>query len=142
MRIDSTVPSQPPMEPSQALHRHRPGRHHRAQHAASAPPTAAGTPASTSALTDATQPNRPSATSEPAPGRTVEGGRLMGDMNGDGKVDQTDVDAFVLALTDRKAYVARYGEENYKNGDFHGTGTITFADIDAFQEVLSRGVKA
>ncbi len=62
----------------------------------------------------------------------------MGDMNGDGKVDQSDVDAFVLAVTDRAAYVAKYGEENYLNGDFSGKGSVTFEDINAFREAVSQ----
>ncbi len=110
--------------PHQHVGRHRHGRR-----------TAAQAPANQAASTQKTDP------AKLEPGNTTTG--LMGDMNGDGKVDQNDVDAFVLAMSDREAYIAKYGEENYKHGDFGGTGTINFSDIDAFRKALSaNGIQA
>ena len=121
-----------------APHQHS-GRNHRGRRAASA----AQVPEAPAKPTTMSDPNaaklvRPETPSQTAPRVKNATARLMGDMNGDGKVDQNDVDAFVLAISDREAYVKQYGEENYRNGDFRGTGTITFDDIGAFRKALSQ----
>ena len=153
MQIENTGGGRVQVDLTQTFRRNRSTRYHRAQHAKpmtmpqaseampkpAAAPTTAKSPA---AVTDAAQLTRPAVTSEPPPNPGTKREQLMGDMNGDGKVDQADVDAFVLALSDRAAYVAQYGEENYANGDFKGSGTITFADINPFREALSQGIKA
>ena len=69
-------------------------------------------------------------------------GRLMGDMNGDGKVDDADVNPFVMALSNPEAFKAKYGLETYLNGDFTGSGQVNFSDLNPFQEALRKGIPA
>lgn len=153
MQIENTGRGQVQVDLTPAFRRNRSTRQHRAQHAqpmttpqapeaTPKPAVTATTAQSPAAATDAARLTRPAVTSDPPPNPGTKREHLMGDMNGDGKVDQADVDAFVLALSDRAAYIAQYGEENYANGDFKGSGTITFADINPFLEALSQGIKA
>ncbi len=61
---------------------------------------------------------------------------VPGDMNCDGSIDVSDVDAFVLALSGQAAYQAVYPDCNRLNADCNGDGVIDFADIDAFVALL------
>ena len=60
---------------------------------------------------------------------------LLGDMNGDGRVDRDDVDVFVLALADPQAYARRYPQlDRVARGDFNDDGVLDWADIEHFVE--------
>ncbi len=111
-----------------------------------APPSAVARAAAARAAATDPAASTPVATdpavTDPAANPPQKSERLMGDMNGDGKVDQADVEAFVLAVTDRAAYVAKYGEESYLNGDFGGKGTVTFEDINPFRDALAANQKS
>jgi hypothetical protein len=62
---------------------------------------------------------------------------LLGDMNGDGRVDQFDLDAFVLAMIDPQTYAERHPELNrLRRGDFNGDGVLNRGDIDQFVDAL------
>ncbi|MEW6253392.1 MAG: hypothetical protein AB1716_22345, partial [Planctomycetota bacterium] len=69
--------------------------------------------------------------------RCVEGARA-GDLNCDGEVDFRDVNPFVLALTDRGAYLQRYPECIWLNADVSGDGLVDFNDINPLVELLVR----
>lgn len=64
---------------------------------------------------------------------------LRGDMNCDGRVNNFDIDAFVLALIDADAYVAAYPDCDHSNADVNEDGYVNNFDIDAFVECLSAG---
>lgn len=61
----------------------------------------------------------------------------VGDLNCDGKVDFDDIDPFVLALTNKAAYIAKYPKCLWLNGDCNGDGTVDFDDIDPFVGLLT-----
>ncbi len=131
----------PNLVPPRPARGHR-GHHHKAE--TTPEPTSTGT--TDPAASPATAP--PSAPVLTQAGGPTTGGdaspaaqppRLMGDMNGDGKVDSADIDAFVLAISDREAYTKKYGAENYANGDFTGGGTVNLDDINAFRDALAKG---
>jgi len=63
--------------------------------------------------------------------------RVPGDMNCDGKVDNFDIDPFVLALTDPNAYQIKYPNCNYTNADINGDGKVDNFDIDPFVQMLT-----
>lgn len=57
----------------------------------------------------------------------------MGDLNGDGVVDNSDIDAFVLALTDPAGYVQAYPDvPRVAVGDLTQDGVLDSNDIDPF----------
>jgi len=62
---------------------------------------------------------------------------ILGDMNGDNMVNNADIPAFVLALTDRDVYIATYGLDADKRGDFDGDGELNNGDIPGFVARLS-----
>ena len=64
-------------------------------------------------------------------------GPLLGDMNCDGVVNFTDINAFVLALTGEAAYRASYPNCRWLNADCDGDGLVSFADINPFVALLS-----
>ncbi|MBL8878096.1 MAG: hypothetical protein JNG88_03160 [Phycisphaerales bacterium] len=66
-------------------------------------------------------------------------GNMLGDMNCDGTVNNFDIDAFVLALTDPAAYAATYPTCNIMNGDVNGDGLLNNFDIDPFVALLTGG---
>ncbi|MBK8914347.1 MAG: hypothetical protein IPM64_07035 [Phycisphaerales bacterium] len=60
-----------------------------------------------------------------------------GDLNGDGVVNNFDIDAFVEALVDREAYIAREGFQAWKcRTDVDGDGEVTNFDIEPFINCL------
>jgi len=65
----------------------------------------------------------------------------IGDMNGDGVVDNFDVAAFELALTDPAAYLALYPTlTNYaQHGDVNGDGQFNNFDAAAFEQLFTVG---
>ncbi len=60
-----------------------------------------------------------------------------GDLDCDGRVNFDDIDPFVLALTDRATYEARFPNCYWLNADCSGDGTVSFDDIDPFVALLS-----
>lgn len=60
-----------------------------------------------------------------------------GDMNCDGVVNNFDIDAFVLALTDPDAYAELHPACTVDNGDIDGNGQVNNFDIDGFVELLT-----
>ncbi|MGD8453367.1 MAG: FG-GAP-like repeat-containing protein [Phycisphaerae bacterium] len=70
----------------------------------------------------------------------VEPGALLsGDLNCDGAVDNFDISAFVLALTNPAAYQAAYPDCDRLNADVNGDGFIDNFDINPFIELLTGG---
>lgn len=64
----------------------------------------------------------------------------LGDFNGDGLVNNFDIDAFVLALTDREAYLAQYPDVPLDEvSDINGDGRFDNFDIDPFVGLLIGG---
>lgn len=64
---------------------------------------------------------------------------IAGDANCDGTVNNFDIDAFVLAITDTDAYEAAYPDCDIDACDVNGDGTINNFDIDPFVECLTAG---
>ncbi|QOJ13484.1 MAG: hypothetical protein HRU75_01990 [Planctomycetia bacterium] len=66
-----------------------------------------------------------------------------GDLDGDGRLTNFDIDPFVLALTNREAYQAAFPhippEAIDILGDLNGDGVLTNFDIDPFVEALVNG---
>jgi enterochelin esterase-like enzyme len=62
-----------------------------------------------------------------------------GDLNCDGLVNNFDIDAFVLALTDSSAYAAAYPDCDVDHGDVNGDGAVNNFDIDPFVACLTGG---
>jgi len=63
--------------------------------------------------------------------------RVAGDMDCDGVVNNADIPAFVLALTDLATYEQLYAECDAGNGDIDGDGSFNNADIPAFVALLT-----
>ena len=61
-----------------------------------------------------------------------------GDMNCDGVVSFVDINPFVLALTGRAAYEAQFSQCRWLNADANGDGMVNFADINPFVALLAR----
>jgi len=58
---------------------------------------------------------------------------LLGDMNGDGKLDRFDLDEFVLAMVDPLEYAERHPDlDRLRRGDLNSDGVIDRADIEPF----------
>ena len=67
----------------------------------------------------------------------VVGGLLLGDMDGDGSVNNQDIFAFALALFNRAAYSMMYPAINPDEvGDFTGEGVMNNLDIAGFAVAL------
>ncbi|QDV42273.1 Endonuclease/Exonuclease/phosphatase family protein [Stieleria neptunia] len=63
---------------------------------------------------------------------------VLGDMNGDGQVDNLDIAAFAMALSDPVAYAQAYpGLDPEILGDFDDDGYLTNLDIAGFAALLS-----
>ncbi|MEW6251190.1 MAG: hypothetical protein AB1716_11120, partial [Planctomycetota bacterium] len=75
---------------------------------------------------------------EPIATRTVplRPGR-PGDLNCDGAVDFSDINPFVLALSDPLAYAVSHPNCNILNGDCNGDGNVGFEDINPFVALLA-----
>ncbi len=63
----------------------------------------------------------------------------IGDMNCDGTVDNGDIDAFVLGLTNPLEYVLAYADCGLFYGDVNGDGVFDNGDIDGFVMCLMTG---
>lgn len=59
-----------------------------------------------------------------------------GDLNCDGSINGTDIDAFVLALTDPTGYGTTYPGCDIDRADCNGDGTVNGLDVDAFVTLL------
>ncbi|MEM9348430.1 MAG: PEP-CTERM sorting domain-containing protein [Planctomycetota bacterium] len=77
----------------------------------------------------------------PAPVLTIEyDWMVMGDLNGDGTVDQGDISAFVLALIDEQGFESAHPFiDRHEFGDFNGDGVMDNLDILGFINLLSEG---
>jgi hypothetical protein len=64
---------------------------------------------------------------------------LGGDANCDGLVNNGDIDAFVLALTDSANYAAQYPSCDILSADVNGDSLVNNGDIDAFVALLTGG---
>ncbi|MEM9345567.1 MAG: PEP-CTERM sorting domain-containing protein [Planctomycetota bacterium] len=63
---------------------------------------------------------------------------LLGDLNGDGTFDSSDIPAFVQALTDEAGYATLYPSlDPDVLGDFDSSGTLNNLDIFGFVQALS-----
>jgi hypothetical protein len=60
-------------------------------------------------------------------------------MNCDGRVDNFDIDAFVLALTNPTQYQQQFPNCTTLNGDIDQNGSFTNFDIDPFAAAITRG---
>lgn len=66
-------------------------------------------------------------------------GTLDGDMNCDGTVNNFDIDAFVLALTNPTGYAVAFPDCNRNLGDINHDGAMNNFDIDPFVGKLTGG---
>jgi len=62
-----------------------------------------------------------------------------GDMNGDGEVNNLDINPFVLALTDEEAFKNQFDADPATVGDINGDGQLNNLDINPFVELLTEG---
>lgn len=62
---------------------------------------------------------------------------LLGDMDGNGLLQEADVNPFVQALTDRAAYEGAYDVDADFVGDFNGNGQLDLGDVSGFKDALS-----
>ena len=62
---------------------------------------------------------------------------LAGDCNCDGAVNNFDIDAFVLALSDPAGYGAAFPDCPRTSADANGDGSVNNFDIDAFVALLT-----
>lgn len=69
----------------------------------------------------------------------VTRGPLDADTNCDGAVDNFDIDAFVLALTDPEAYAAQYPDCFLLNSDINHDDVVNNFDIDGFVDCIAAG---
>jgi hypothetical protein len=65
--------------------------------------------------------------------------KILGDMNGDGQVDPSDIDGFVQALVDPAGYATETGMDPVVNGDINGDGMLNVFDIELFVALLAGG---
>ncbi len=63
----------------------------------------------------------------------------VGDLDCDGAVGFSDINPFVLALSNPAAYAAAYPDCDLQNGDIDGDGVVGFGDINPFVALLSGG---
>jgi hypothetical protein len=67
-------------------------------------------------------------------------GIVNGDANGDGRVDNFDIDWFVLAIANPEGYVTQYGRRAWVcRNDIDRNGMVNNFDIDAFVQCLIAG---
>jgi hypothetical protein len=64
---------------------------------------------------------------------------LIGDLNCDGRIDNFDINPFVLALTNPTAYQTLYPNCQRENGDVNGDGVVDNFDINPFVALLTGG---
>ncbi|MEZ5327618.1 MAG: dockerin type I domain-containing protein [Verrucomicrobiales bacterium] len=64
---------------------------------------------------------------------------IPGDLNGDGAVNATDIDGFILALTDPASYTATTGMPPEATGDLNDDGVFNALDIEPFITLLTDG---
>ena len=63
---------------------------------------------------------------------------VPGDLNGDGQLTDSDISAFVMALTDPTSFASTYtGVDPNVNGDFNGDGVLNNGDIVGFVDALN-----
>ncbi|MBL8878345.1 MAG: hypothetical protein JNG88_04425 [Phycisphaerales bacterium] len=67
------------------------------------------------------------------------GADSIGDMNCDDRLDNFDIDPFVLALTRPAEYEAQFPDCPRRNGDINGDGQLNNFDIDPFVRLLTQG---
>jgi hypothetical protein len=65
--------------------------------------------------------------------------RSRGDLNCDGAVDNFDVDAFVIALTNPEGYRTAFPECDLLNADINADGSVNNFDIDPFVTCVVSG---
>lgn len=65
------------------------------------------------------------------------GSFVYGDLNCDGFLDNEDIDAFVLALTDPSGYPVHYPTCDRQLADLNGDGSVDNEDIDPFVALLT-----
>ena len=63
----------------------------------------------------------------------------VGDANCDGRVDNFDIDPFVLAVVDGTAYAVAHPDCYIRNADIDEDGLVTNFDIDPFVDCLVNG---
>lgn len=61
---------------------------------------------------------------------------VMGDMNCDGSVDLADVDPFLIALLDIKAYRDQHPDCGWRRADVNDDGSLDATDVEPFIELL------
>lgn len=62
---------------------------------------------------------------------------LLGDLNGDERLDKFDVDEFVTALIDPDGYAQRYPDlDPLQRGDINGDGVFDAIDVEGFVDLL------
>ncbi|HRS29524.1 MAG TPA: hypothetical protein P5255_14800 [Phycisphaerae bacterium] len=95
---------------------------------------------------DSTDPSSGDQDGTPDPGKTDPGDSpsdsdddpplgpapTAGDMNGDGKVEASDIRGFVLAIVDPVAYKQAYPNGDPMQADANGDGNVNLFDIDPF----------
>jgi len=95
---------------------------------------------------DSTDPGSGDQDGTPDPGKTDPGDSpsdsdddpplgpapTVGDMNGDGKVEASDIRGFVLAIVDPVAYKQAYPNGDPMQADANGDGNVNLFDIDPF----------
>jgi len=64
---------------------------------------------------------------------------VLGDMNGDGEVNNLDINPFVLALTDEEAFEQQFGTDPAAIGDINEDGQFNNLDINPFVSLLTGG---
>jgi len=64
---------------------------------------------------------------------------LAGDLNGDGEVNNLDINPFVLALTDPTAFEQQFDVDPAAAGDINGDGQLNNLDINPFVSLLTGG---
>jgi len=70
---------------------------------------------------------------------SINGGALIGDMNGDGQINNLDINPFVLGLTDEQAFEQQFGVDPAERGDINGDGQFNNLDINPFVSLLTDG---
>jgi hypothetical protein len=63
----------------------------------------------------------------------------LGDTNCDGSINFTDINPFVLMLTDPAGYATAFPACDVLNGDINSDGSASFGDINAFVATLTGG---
>ncbi|MBL8880933.1 MAG: esterase-like activity of phytase family protein [Phycisphaerales bacterium] len=69
----------------------------------------------------------------------LDGAFIAGDTNCDGAINNFDIDAFALALTDAAAYAAAYAACDILAADANRDGAVDNFDIDSFVDCLQQG---